>query len=82
MLPVHRANYSKLTKALLLGLVGSFKGLLQEESDLPKVCITDGFDLNAYKLMEKSGYDFSKPPFPGHIIKSKPYGLNEMQEMI
>jgi len=50
-----------VARAPLFGFVVSSKGSLQKESDLPKVRIDDGFDLNAYKLMKKSGYDFNKP---------------------
>ena len=38
---------------------------------------SDGFDLDAYKLIEESRYDFSKPPSPGNIIDAKPYGPND-----
>ena len=82
MLPVHKVCYSKLIKTSLLGFVTSSKGLLQEENEEPKVRTSDGFDLNAYKLIEKSSYNFSKPPSVGHVIEAKPYGLNDKQEMI
>jgi len=59
VLPVHRANPSKLTKASLPGFVASSEGLLQEESELSKVCISNGFDPNAHKLMKRFSYDFS-----------------------
>jgi len=71
-----------LTKAPLPGFITSSKGLLQEESNLPSMRTSDGFNLNGYKLMEKSGYDFSKPPSPGHVIEAKPYVLNDMQKMM
>jgi len=73
---------SKTTKAPLPSVASSSKGLLQEESDLPMVCTSDGFNSDAYKLMEESGYDFSKPPSLGHIIDAKPYGLNDKQKMV
>ena len=59
VLSVHKAQYSKLTKAPLPGFIVSSKGLLQEESDQPKVHTSDGYDLNTYTLMEKLDYDFS-----------------------
>ena len=59
MRPVRKANPSKLTKAPLPGFVASSKGSLEEESELPKMCTSDGFDPNAYKLMKRSGYNFS-----------------------
>jgi len=54
---------------MLPGFVPSFKGLLHEESYLPRVRTSDGFDSNAYKMMEKSSYDFNKPPSIGHVIE-------------
>jgi len=62
--------------------VTSFRGLLQEESGLPKVHTSDGFDSNAYKLMNKFGYEFSKPPPLGNVIEARPYELNSTQKMI
>jgi len=44
---------------------------------------SDGFDLDTYnKLMEGSGYDFSKPPSIGHVIDTKLYGPKDMKEII
>jgi len=40
------------------------------------------FDPNAYKLMKKSSYDFSKPPPLGNFIEARPYGLSDTQKMI
>ena len=79
---VYKTQYSKMTKASLLGVVTSSKDLLQEENDLPMVHISDGFDPNAYKLMEKSRYDFKKPPFLGRVMEAKPYGPNDTRKMI
>jgi len=79
VLPVHKASPSKLIKAPLLGFVASSKGSFQEERDLPKVRTSDGFDPNAYKLMKKSGYDFSQPTPLGHVIEVKPHKLNSTQ---
>jgi len=59
MLPVHRVNPSKLTKASLHGFVASSEGLLQEESELSNMHISDGSDPNEHKLMKRSNYDFS-----------------------
>ena len=44
--------------------------------------ISDGFDLNVYKLMKKSGYDVSKTLSLGNVIEFRPYGLNDTQKMI
>jgi len=81
-LSLHKASYSKSTKAPLPSFVTSSKGLLQEESDLPRVCTSNVFNPNACKLMEKFGYEFSEPPSLGHVIEEKPYGLNDMQKII
>ena len=82
MLLVHKESYSKLTKEPLPGFVTSSKGLLQEESDMPKACTSCGFDPNAYKLVMRSDFDFNKPQSLGHVIEEKPYGLNDMQIMV
>jgi len=78
-LPVYKAHCCKMTKKALPGAVTSSKGLLQEESDLPTVHTSDGFDPNTYKLIKKSRYDFIKPPSMGHVIEAKCYGPNDMQ---
>jgi len=39
-------------------------------------------DPNVYKLMKRSGYDFSKPPLLRRVIKARLYGLNDTQKMI
>ena len=75
-----------MTKARLPGVITSSEGLLQKESDLPMVCTSDGFNLDACKLIEESGYDFNKPPSLGHVIDAKPYGVlgevNEVQSFV
>jgi len=58
----------------------SHKGLLEEESELPMVCASDEFNLNAYKLTKKFDYDFSKPTSLGHVVEAKPYELKHMKE--
>ena len=78
----YKAHYNKLTNVPLLRFLTSSKGLLQEENNLPKVQKSDGFDLNAYKLMRRLGYDFSNQPSLGHVIKAKPYRLDDLQKMI
>ena len=65
-----------MTKTPCFGVATSSKGLLQEESNLLMVHTSDGFDLNAYKLMKESRYDFSKPSSPGYVIDAKRYGPN------
>ena len=68
---------NKMTKAPLPGVATSSKGLLQEESELLMVCTSDGFDLDAYKLIDESGYDLTKPLSLGHVIEANPYGFND-----
>ena len=82
VLPVHRANPSKLTKVSLPGFVASSKDSLQEESELSKMAISGGCYPNAHKLMKRSSYDFSQSTSLGHVIEAKPYGLNSMQRVI
>ena len=69
-----------MIKAHLSGVATSSKGLLQEERDLPTMRTSDGFDLDAYKLIEESGYNSSKPPSPRHVTDAKPYGPNDMKK--
>jgi len=64
----------------LLGFIAF--SLVQEESDLLRVQTSDRFDLNAYKLMKKSGYDFSRPAPLGNAIKARCYALIDTQIMI
>ena len=52
--------------------VASSRSLLQEESGLSRVHISDGFDPNAYELMKKYHYDFNKPPPLGNVIEARP----------
>ena len=66
----------------LPGFVASSRGLLQEEGGLPKARTSDGFDPNAYKLIKRSGYDFSKPSLLGSVIEVRLYGLNDTKKMI
>jgi len=61
---------SKMTKGPFHSVVTSSKGLLEEENNLLMVHTSVGFDLDTYKLMEESGYDFSEPLYPGHIINA------------
>jgi len=81
-LSVNKAPYNKMTNAPLSSIVTSAKALLQEESNLRITHTSDGFDPNTYKLMEKSGYDSSKPSSLGHAIKAKLSGPSDMQKMI
>jgi len=76
------ARRIKMTTTPPPGFVASFRGLLQEESELQSVHTNDGFDLNVYKMMKKSSYDFSKLPPLGSVLKARPYRLNNTEKII
>jgi len=78
---LHKACQNKIVAAPLSDFVASSRGLLQEEGGLPNVHTSDGFNPNAYKLMKRSGYEFSKAPLLGSIIKVRAHGLNDTQKM-
>ena len=46
------------------------------------MCTSDGFNPDAYKLIEESGYVFNKPPSTGNVIDTKPYGPKDMQKRV
>jgi len=54
----------------------------KDSDDLPSMRTKEGFDRNAYKLMEKVGYDFQNPATLGKVVEVKPHGLNEIQKKI
>ena len=70
----------KVSRDPLLGFVSCPKILLKEEEDLPNAWTKGGFDPNAYKLMEKAGYDFSNPDALGKVVEVETYGLNKIQK--
>ena len=72
----------KVSRHPLPGFVSSSKAFLKEEEVLPHTHTKDGFDPNAYKLMERAGYNFQNPATLGKVIEVKPYGLNNTQKMI
>ena len=71
----------KVSKQPLPGFVSSSKAFLKEEEHLPHTRTKEGFDPNAYKLME-IGYDFQNPNTLGKIIEVKPHSLIETQKII
>jgi len=77
-LPLHKACQNKITGTRLPAFVASSRGQLQEEGGLPTAAQVMCFDPNVYKRMKRYGYDFSKPPVLGSVIKIRPYGLNDM----
>ena len=62
--------------------VAFFKGLLQEKGRLPKARTSNRFAPNAYKVMKRSSYGFSKSPLLRSVIEARPYGINDTQKMI
>jgi len=70
--PTLKMWQAKVTQPPILGFVISSK----DSDDLPSVQTKEGFDPNAYKLMEKASYDFQNPATLGNVVKVKPYGLN------
>jgi len=67
-----------LSRPPISGFVISSK----EGDDLPNVRTKEGFDPNAYKLMEKVGYDFQNPATLGKVVEGKPHALTETQRNI
>ena len=76
VLPLNKACHSKMATTPLSSFITSFGGVLQEEYALSRVRTRDGFDLNVYKLIKKSCYDFSKASSFGNVVEARPYGLN------
>jgi len=62
----------------LFGFVISSK----EGDDLPSAQTREGFDPNAYKLMERAGYDFQNRAALRKVVQAKPHGLTETQRKI
>ena len=54
--PTLKAWQTKVSRHPLAGFVASSSG----SDNLPNAWTKEGFDPNAYKLMEKAGYDFQK----------------------
>ena len=71
--PTLRMWQVKVNRPPIPGFVISSK----DSNDLPSVWTKEGFDPNAYKLMEKAGYDFQNPATLGKVVEVKPHGLNE-----
>jgi len=71
--PTLKMWQAKVSWPPILGFIVSFK----KSDDLSSVRTKEGFDPNAYKLMEKAGYDFQNPATLGMVVEVKPHGLNE-----
>ena len=76
--PTLKMWQAKVSWPPILGFVISSK----EDDGLPSVRTKEGFDPNAYKLMEKASYDFQNPAILGKVVEVKPHGLTETQRKI
>jgi len=82
MLPTQNMFQSKVSRSSLPGFVSCSRTLLDEEENLLNAQTKEGFNSNAYKLMEKAGYNFNNPVVLGKVVKVQTYGLNKMQKKI
>ena len=73
------------TKPPLKGFTRATRNFVEEDS-LPVRRTKEGFDPKAYKLLEKSGYDFQNPPQLGQLyldyVEEKSHGLNSTQSKL
>ena len=73
------------TKPLLKGFVKSASDSIKERSLLDKGT-NEGFDPKAYRLLEKSGYDFNNPSQLGQLfsnyVEEKSQRLNQTQSKL
>jgi len=76
--PTLKMWQAKVNRPPLSGFVVFSK----EGDDLPSVWTREGFDPNAYKLMERVGYDLQNPATLGKVVEVKPHGLTETQRKI
>ena len=83
--PLTKVEPAALPKTPLKGFVIP-SGVTTEHGTLPEKRTIEGFDPKSYKLMEKSGYDFSSPPPLGVLSPQstgeKVHGLTEMQNKL
>jgi len=62
---------------------GSFSEILfNEEEGLPNAQTKQGFDPNAYNLMEKAGYDFNNSVVLRKVVEVETYNLNKVKKKI
>jgi len=50
--------------------------------NLPNARTKEGFNLQAFKLMEKAGYNFQNETTLGKVVEAKPHSLNKTQRKI
>ena len=74
--PAPKAGQTKLSRPPLAGFVVSSS----RSDNLLNARTKEGFDLNAYKLMEKAGYDFQNPTTLGKVLKQNLMALMKPKE--
>ena len=80
--PTRNMFQLKVSKPSHLGFILCSKTLFDKEEDFPNTRMKEGFNLNAYKLMEQAGYDFNNPVVLGKLVDVKTYNLNKMPKKI
>ncbi|KAL9239139.1 hypothetical protein vseg_013488 [Gypsophila vaccaria] len=75
VIPLPDTTRAQITRPPLAGFTPSSNQTSHEQQN-------GVFDPNAYKLLEKAGYDFENPILLGSVIEAEPYGLNEEQKKI
>ena len=67
-LPVAKITKPRISSQPLKGFTRPSQGPIVEHGTLPTKRTKEGFDLNAYRLMAKAGYDHEKPSGLGKLI--------------
>ena len=84
-LPLPKLDQVASIKPSLKVFTRAMHNLVKEDSLLVRR-IEEGFDPKAYKLLEKSGYDFKNPPQLGQLysdyVEEKSHGLNSTQSKL
>ena len=84
-LPLPKLDQVASIKPPLKGFTRAMSNLVEEDS-LPFRRTEEGFDLKAYKLLAKSGYDFKNPLQLGQLysdyVEEKSHGLNLTQSKL
>ena len=84
-LPLPKLDQVASIKPSLKVFTRAMHNLVEEDSLLVRR-IEEGFEPKAYKLLEKSGYDFKNPPQLGQLysdyVEEKSHGLNSTQSKL
>ncbi|CAL8991155.1 unnamed protein product, partial [Prunus brigantina] len=84
-IPLPKLNNSDVSKSSVPGFVRPSQEATRHES-LPVTRTKEGFDLNAYKLMSKAGYDFGLSSLMGElnpdVTGERKHGLSETQKKL